>query len=89
MALAVHFRTNATREQYDEIWKQLDAAGLHDPDGRLYHVAWGADGAIEVLDVWASSADFDAFGQQLMPIVSSLGVEATPSVHEAHKTVAP
>lgn len=89
MALAVHFKTNATRDQYDEIWKRLDAADLHDPKGRSFHVSWGNDGAIEVLDVWESRADFDAFGQQLMPVLGEVGVEATPAIAEAHKIVAP
>ena len=89
MALAVHFTTNLTRAQYDYVWRQLDAAGLHDPDGRLHHVAWGPDGAIEVVDVWETPAAFDAFGAHLMPILGAIGAEVTPSVNEAHKVVAP
>ena len=88
MPLAIHFTTNASREQYDEIWRRLDAANLHDPKGRLYHVSWGADGAIEALDVWESEADFNAFGQKLIPIATDVGVEVTPSVSNAHKIVA-
>ena len=89
MALAIHFATNATRDQYDESWRQLDAAEEHQPKGRLYHVAWGAEGAIEVLDVWESPADFEAFGATLMPTATGLRVEVTPHVNEAHKIVAP
>lgn len=89
MALAIVFTTNATLAQYEEIWVRLDAAGLHDPKGRLFHVSWGEDGAIQVLDVWESIADFEAFGQTLVPIATELGVQVTPAVHEAHKTVAP
>jgi hypothetical protein len=89
MALAIHFTTNLTLEQYNEIWRQLDAADLHDPKGRLYHVSWGGGDAIEVLDLWQSAADFDAFGAKLMPIAASLGAEVTPNVNEAHKIVTP
>ena len=89
MALAILFTTNATSAQYEEIWVRLDAAGLHDPQGRLCHVSWGDDGAIQALDVWESMADFEAFGQTLIPIATELGVEVTPAVHEARKIVAP
>jgi hypothetical protein len=73
MVLAIHFTTNDTLDQYNEIWRQLDAADLDDPKGRLYHVSWGADGAVGVLDVWESPADFEAFGGTLMPIATGLG----------------
>ena len=89
MALAILFTTNATSAQYAEIWVRLDAADMHDPKGRLSHVAWGDDGAIQVLDVWESMADFEAFGQTLIPIATELGVQVTPAVHEAHKVVIP
>jgi hypothetical protein len=89
MALAIHFQTTATRAEYDEIWRRLDAAGQHDPRGRQYHVSWGDEGALEVLDVWDSQADFDAFANTLMPILGAVGVQATPRVMQAYKIVQP
>jgi len=85
--LAIHFKTNSTLAQYDEIWKRLEDQGRQDPQGRSYHVSWGDDGSIEVLDVWESQADFDAFGAVLMPILQDLGVEATPMIEKTHRIV--
>ena len=89
MAIGVYFRTNSTLDQYNEVWKRLDAAGLHDPKGRLAHSSWGKDGELEVFDIWESQADFDAFGKELMPMLADLGVEATPNIVETHRVVIP
>jgi hypothetical protein len=84
MALAISFTTNLTTAQYDEIWRQLREANAEFPKGRLSHVGWEQDGTMRVVDVWESMDDFEAFGATLMPIIASLGGEATPSIHPAH-----
>ena len=41
-----------------------------------------------VYDVWDSQADFDAFGQTLMPILSELGVDpGQPDVMPIHNII--
>ena len=53
MAITAHFRhMGFTPEKYDEAIRRLDAAGHGAPVGRLEHVAFEADGQIEVLDIW-------------------------------------
>ena len=79
MALGFYFvHDGFTPEKYDSAIKQLEAAGAGAPKGRTFHVALESDGAIQVFDIWESQADFDAFGETLLPILGDLGVELNP-----------
>jgi hypothetical protein len=41
-----------------------------------------------VFDIWESQAQFDAFGQTLVPILTELGVELkAPMVFTVHNTI--
>lgn len=83
MPLAISFTTTITTAQYDEIWRQLREAKADHPAGRLSHVGWEQDGTMRVVDVWDSMDHFEAFGAILMPIIASVGGEATPTIVEA------
>jgi hypothetical protein len=83
VAFAISFTTNLTTAQYDEIWRQLREAKADAPKGRLSHVGWEQEGTMRVVDVWDSMEDFEAFGGTLMPIIASVGGEATPSINPA------
>ena len=61
--------------KYDEVIKQLDAAGAGAPKGRSYHVCYGDPNGVHVTDVWDNMEDFQAFGQTLVPIMHSLGAD--------------
>ena len=77
-----------TSAKYDECIKKLNAAGAGAPKGRSYHVAYGSPDAINVTDVWDSMEDFAAFGDTLVPILQSLGVDpGQPEVTEVHNIV--
>lgn len=55
MALAMYFTPSSfTKARYDDTVSRLEAAGAGAPAGRLYHVAFEADGLIQVFDVWDS-----------------------------------
>jgi hypothetical protein len=56
--------------------------------GRVSHVALENDGEISVFDIWESQADFDAFGETLLPILSAAGIELNPPmVMQVHNTI--
>ena len=75
MALGFYFTHGGfTPDIYAEVIKQLDAAGVGSPKGRTIHVALESNGEIQVFDVWESQAEFDAFGETLMPILAAAGV---------------
>jgi hypothetical protein len=89
MALAVYFhpeKLNAA--QYDEVVNKLQAAGAWQPKGRLHHSCFGTGDNLMVYEVWESQADFEAFGAQLMPIVSAMGMNpGQPDVMPLHNIV--
>ena len=88
MPIAAYFHpTGMTLEQYYEIHRRLEAAGvgLTDQTGRLHHSCFGEDGDLMVYDVWESPEAFEAFGAALMPILGELGVEVgEPDVMTVH-----
>jgi len=89
MALGIYFvHQGFTPEKYGSAIKQLEAAGAGVPKGRTYHVALESEGAIQVFDIWESQADFEAFGQTLIPILTGLGVELKdPMVANVHNVI--
>lgn len=76
MANSYFFQPSSfTPERYNEVLKQLDAAGAGAPAGRSYHCAIEVDGLIQVFDVWESQEAFEAFGATLVPIMTAAGAD--------------
>jgi len=77
-----------TTTKYDECIKKLTAAGAGAPKGRSYHVCYGDPKGVHVTDIWNSMEDFEAFGQTLVPILQSLGIDpGQPDVKEVHNII--
>lgn len=91
MSIVVRFHpTNVTREKYDESFRRLEAAGAWPhPDGLELHVLFGSEGNLRVSEIWDSREQFQAFGEQLMPILADMAIEFSgePEIFEAHKLV--
>lgn len=90
MAILVTFTpASMTTEQYDEVIRRLQAAGAGAPTGRLHHVAARHGTSLRVIDVYESPQAFEAFGQQLLPILQEVGVTLPPpEIAEVHNMVA-
>lgn len=74
--------------KYDEVIKQLNAAGAGNPKGRSHHVCYGDPNSVHVTDVWDSMEDFQAFGQTLLPIMHSLGADpGQPDIQQVHNII--
>jgi hypothetical protein len=56
--------------------------------GLLCHIAGQGKNGFRVVDVWESAEAFRQFGEKLIPILKSLGIEGEPEVYEAHSVVA-
>jgi hypothetical protein len=84
MSLVVKFKpAGFTAAKYHETVKQLEAAGAGAPKGRSYHVCYGDANDVDITDVWDNMEDFKVFGQTLVPIMNSLGVDpGEPDVQE-------
>jgi hypothetical protein len=77
-----------TTAKYDEVIKQLNAAGAAAPRGRSHHVCYGDPEGLHVTDVWDSMENFQAFGQTLLPIMQSLSVDpGKPDVRQVYNII--
>jgi hypothetical protein len=74
--IAAYFHPNGmTLDQFNEVHRLLTEAGAAAPAGRLHHSCFGEDGDLMVYDVWESMEECQAFGEVLMPIVGSIGLD--------------
>jgi hypothetical protein len=61
---------------YDEVIKQLEAAGHGQPSGRQFHVAARKGTGYVVTDVWESQEAMDRFFEILGPLLQQVGTES-------------
>ncbi len=89
MSIVVRHRlTGLTREQYDEVTRRCEEAGVAwPPDGLEMHVLFGSDGDLRISEIWDSEEQLRAFIEQLLPISNEVGVqvEGEPEVFEVHE----
>jgi hypothetical protein len=77
-----------TAEQYDQVIKDLEAAGAGNPAGRLHHVASPKEGGWLVVDVWESDETLNQFAQTLVPIMQNAGLTPPqPQVYPVHNII--
>jgi hypothetical protein len=73
--IAVYITTeNMTAATHAEGRKRLEEAGALE-DAMKVHAVFGDDGSLQVFDIWESQQAFDAFLEQLRPILDDLGVK--------------
>jgi hypothetical protein len=89
MSIVVRFTpASLTQEQYDETVRRMREEGTFPPDGMDYHVCFGEDGRLRVSEIWDSREQWQAFGEQLMPVLADAGIEpGNPDVFEIHNVV--
>ena len=76
MAIVIKFKhAGFSATKYHEAIKQLEAAGQGNPKGRSFHVSYGDSNGVDILDVWESMEEFEAFGKILIPILTSLKID--------------
>jgi hypothetical protein len=89
MAIGIYFPARGlSAEKYDELTAALTAAGLANPPGRRYHIAFGTAAGLHVFDVWESQEQFDEFGDVFIPLLAELGVDVgRPIAAPVHNAV--
>jgi len=91
MSIVVRFNpTNVDRAKYDESVRRLEEAGLWpNPAGLEVHVAFGDENNMRVSEIWSSKEQLQAFGDQLMPILTDIGIEFSgePEIFEVQNLV--
>jgi hypothetical protein len=82
-----HQPAGLTAEKYDATTEKLEAAGVTwPPDGLDHHICFGADGDLRVSEVWDSREQWEAFSEQLMPVLADSGIDVAgePEIFEVH-----
>ncbi len=76
-------------EKYDAVMPTLESTGNWPPEGLAFHVAFTSGGSFRVSEIWDSQEQFEAFGEQLMPILQEGGVELAgpPEFCEIHNMI--
>ncbi len=86
MSIVVRFPPSGTAtEQYEGVVRRISESGNWPPDGLDYHVAFGAAGDLRVSEIWDSPEQLAAFGEQLEPVLTDVGIPVSePEVFEVH-----
>lgn len=90
MAISVHFSPQGMdKAKYDEVIRRLQAAGAGAPPGRLHHSCYDpGNGQLQVMDIFDSQENFQAFGGTLVPILSALAIDVgQPTVGQVHNII--
>jgi hypothetical protein len=77
-----------TVQNYEQTIKDLKAAGVGSPKGRLYHVITKQPVGMLVTDVWESEETLNKFSETLIPILKKNGVNpARPTILQVHNII--
>jgi hypothetical protein len=88
MPILVMFEVKGlTPAKYDEVNRRLTEIGQRIPDGRKFHVCYGDQQALQVMEIYESGANLEAFGPKLGPILQEMGIEAKPSVFPIYNVI--
>jgi hypothetical protein len=88
MAIVTKFEVrNMPADKYNEALRRLEAAGAGAPPGRLYHISYGQQDSLQVIDVYDSPQSMESFAQTLVPILQEMGIEARPEVQEIYNPI--
>ncbi len=90
MATCRIVHTSATPEQYDAILGKVSASGASTASRKLHIAAVGEDGKIQVVEVWDSRSDSEAFGEAVRAAREelSIGEPASMSLLEVRNQIA-
>ncbi len=87
--LAIFRVTDMSKEQYDNVMKDLDTAGFKSVKPRSSHtMGLNGSGGCVVVDVWDSENDLNEFFGTLGPILVKNGVNPPqPEIYPVHNQV--
>jgi hypothetical protein len=89
MSLVIRFNPpSLTAEQYDEVVRRLNEAGVFPAEGLDYELCFGSEGNLKVSQVWDTKEHMEAFGARLQPILEEVGVNpGEAEVLEVHNII--
>jgi len=89
VSLVIRFSPPSLKaEQYDEVVRRLNEAGVFPADGLDYELCFGTEGNLKVSQVWDSQEQLDAFAERLRPILAEMGINpGEPEVLDVHNII--
>lgn len=73
-----------SKADYEQMIAELEKAHRGQPDGRLYHAAYGDD-EVHMFEVWESPEHFEDSRETLMAVLEGVGVgSADVQIHPLH-----
>ena len=87
MAIVARYNpASLSKDTYDKASALIQERTQWPPDGLKLHVCFGTDGDLKVSEIWESAEQMQAFGEELMPLLSEAGVQIAgdPEVFEVH-----
>jgi quinol monooxygenase YgiN len=74
-----------SKDEYQQLIEDLEKQGVHEPEGRLSHAAYGDDDDVRMFEVWRSQEEFDAHSDKLFATLQGAGVNVDRvDVHPVH-----
>ena len=85
MPVAIHITpSHMSREDYERCIGELEARDAHEPDGRLFHAAYGED-HVHMFELWQSREDFEAHRDRMFEALQCAGVDGgIVEMHPVH-----
>jgi hypothetical protein len=81
MSVVVRFpQSNVSKQQYDAVRGELEAAGDWPAEGCQLHVVFGSEDDIRVSEIWESADKAQAFGEKLGPRMEKAGIQLSGEV---------
>jgi hypothetical protein len=87
MSIVVRYPpSNVSKQQYDALRSDFEAAGDWPAEGCQLHVCFGPENDIRVSEVWDSQEHFQAWGDKLGPKMEQAGLQLSgePEVFDVH-----
>ena len=73
-----------SRADYERVISELEASGCGDPEGRVFHAAYGDDD-VHMFEVWQSPEHFEAHRDKLFAVLQGCGLGGgTVEIHTLH-----
>jgi hypothetical protein len=87
MSIVVRYPpSNVSKQQYDALRSEFEAAGDWPAEGCQLHVCFGPEDDIRVSEVWDSPEHFQGWGDKLRPKMEQAGLQLSgePEVFDVH-----
>ena len=76
---------NMSKQDYESTIAELNASGAAEPEGRLFHAAYGGGDDVHMFEVWESQGQFEAHRDQVYATLQGSTLSTAPvEIHELH-----